>query len=287
VPSADTAQYILITSYQRLAGGVGVEFKVSNTASSSQTSNICAVGIDLSTLADNEAADVAALTTRVNNIDGQNLASPSNGAVPLLNTGVNGVKMTLRQLTLTLQAEMNTLGQQIANVIQGNGVNSNGAPGPAGPQGQGFNWRGPWSSINTYKPYDITSMGGSSWMSITVNTNLAPVLDAGNNWVLFATGAVSIGLNIPAIVPTSVNLTLTTANVVVLATSGSAGIIITLPAASLHTNNAIIVKKVDSGIGAVTVASISGAVEITTIPGQTQAFTYLSDGTTWWTVGSV
>jgi Collagen triple helix repeat (20 copies) len=47
-----------------------------------------------------------------------------------------------------------------------------GAQGPAGPAG--ITWRGQWSQLVTYNPYDAVAYNGSSWIAVAQNVNVAP-----------------------------------------------------------------------------------------------------------------
>ncbi len=67
-----------------------------------------------------------------------------------------------------------------------------GATGPQGPtgstgaSGQGFLFRGAWSSVTLYSPYDIVTENGSAWVAQQTGTNHDPATDNGTNWLILA-----------------------------------------------------------------------------------------------------
>jgi len=55
-----------------------------------------------------------------------------------------------------------------------NGTVFTGLSGPSGPQGntgQGFNFRGAWSTTTSYVPYDVVTFGGGSFVNILATTS--------------------------------------------------------------------------------------------------------------------
>jgi hypothetical protein len=64
---------------------------------------------------------------------------------------------------------------QIANIKGPTGATGpQGAQGTQGPTGQGYNWKGAWSSATAYVPYDTVFSGGDSYVCIAGNTNQVP-----------------------------------------------------------------------------------------------------------------
>jgi hypothetical protein len=59
-----------------------------------------------------------------------------------------------------------------------------GPQGVPGPQGQNVNWRGTWSSVNSYNPYDGVVYNGSSYVALAPSTNVPPPDPA--HWQLIA-----------------------------------------------------------------------------------------------------
>jgi hypothetical protein len=107
-------------------------------------------------------------------------------------------------------------------------------------------------------------------------------LDPGVKWAVPAAGGGTLGFRSVA---ASGALLTTDANKVILATGGGGGITLTLPDPALVIGTPIYVKKVDAGVGAVTVAqfageTIDGATSIG-IASQYQEVTFVSDGTNW------
>lgn len=59
--------------------------------------------------------------------------------------------------------------------------------------GQGFNWRGTWSSANTYAPYDVAYYNGSSYQCILARSATATTPDADTtHWSLMAQSGASV-----------------------------------------------------------------------------------------------
>lgn len=59
-----------------------------------------------------------------------------------------------------------------------------GSAGTAGPAGQGFTFRGTWSASTGYRPYDVTTYAGQTYVATTSFTSGASFSLA--NWTLFA-----------------------------------------------------------------------------------------------------
>ena len=53
----------------------------------------------------------------------------------------------------------------------GGGSGSTGPAGPTGPAGQGYTWRGEFSSSNSYVPYDTVSFNGSSYVCVAATSS--------------------------------------------------------------------------------------------------------------------
>ena len=53
-------------------------------------------------------------------------------------------------------------------------IGNTGPTGATGPQGQGYTWRGAWSSATAYNAYDTVGYLGSSYVCILANTNQVP-----------------------------------------------------------------------------------------------------------------
>lgn len=90
------------------------------------------------------------------------------------------------------------------------------------------------------------------------------------------------------VVSKSANYTLTTADGIVLATTGVSGITLTLPDATLNSGRVYFIKKVDSGLGVLTIATTSSQTidgETTqTIAYQYYSLTIISNGTSWYLI---
>jgi hypothetical protein len=59
-----------------------------------------------------------------------------------------------------------------------------GAPGPTGPRGDGFNFRGQWDTNTTYKPNDVVTEDGSSYVARGESVGVDPQLP-GADWAPF------------------------------------------------------------------------------------------------------
>jgi hypothetical protein len=57
-----------------------------------------------------------ALLARVNSIDGQNLPDPAQSQLNQLQMGIAGLRTTIRQVTLVLQANLKDLVTQVTNL---------------------------------------------------------------------------------------------------------------------------------------------------------------------------
>ncbi len=67
------------------------------------------------TLAEVDEA-LAEIETRTNAIDGQNLSDEAEAELAKLRRAVNGLKTTLRQVTLTIQTDLNNYRTEVANL---------------------------------------------------------------------------------------------------------------------------------------------------------------------------
>ncbi len=56
------------------------------------------------------------LTARVNAIDGQNLPDPTQSQLRTLGKEINGLRTTIRQVTLVLEASLKDLSQSVQNM---------------------------------------------------------------------------------------------------------------------------------------------------------------------------
>ncbi len=65
-------------------------------------------------------------------------------------------------------------------VVQG----PQGAPGPQGPAGQGFNFRGPWQASTAYSAYDVVTQAGQTYVATAAFTSGTTF--ASSNWSLMA-----------------------------------------------------------------------------------------------------
>src|SRR5579872_1376016 len=66
------------------------------------------------------------------------------------------------------------------------GATTSGCPsGGSGGSGQGYTWRGAWSTSTAYVAYDTVSYNGSSYVAIASTTNVAPDSDQ-SKWNLMA-----------------------------------------------------------------------------------------------------
>lgn len=61
-------------------------------------------------------SSIQQLDNRLTALDGVGAQVPSQAAVPTLFAGLNGLKTTINQLTLTIQSQLNTIAQTIATL---------------------------------------------------------------------------------------------------------------------------------------------------------------------------
>jgi len=100
--------------------------------------------------------------------------------------------------------------QGLTGSVGANGNNgADGAQGPQGPQGStgpagsngtngtGINWTGPWSSTTNYNVNDATSYNGTSYISVTSNTNQEPDMTVGGS-TGFSLDFHSISFSVPS-----------------------------------------------------------------------------------------
>lgn len=66
---------------------------------------------------------------------------------------------------------------------------------PLPPSQTGFVWRGVWSVLTPYIPYDVVSRNNSSYVCITGNTGIDPATDGGANWQLMAAAGSQVTVN--------------------------------------------------------------------------------------------
>ena len=104
--------------------------------------------------------------------------------------------------------------------------------------------------------------------------------------------AILTALAVDNVVPVAVSTLLTfgtARRTVVPATGGIGGITVTLPNAAQGTGKVFVVKKIDAGVGVVTVASAGGNIDTATtylLTTQGQKVEVTSDGTNWQVTGT-
>lgn len=133
---------------------------------------------------------------------------------------------------------------------------------------------------------NVFSIGKTSdQVAIRNNSGVIQAQDFGGSWQNIL-GQSSTTYTITNV---STNYSVLTTDQVLLCTSGSGGITLTLPAASSMTGKQLIIKKVDSGAGALVVdgnssETIDGALT-QTISSQYAYMILVSNGTSWFIVG--
>lgn len=124
--------------------------------------------------------------------------------------------------------------------------------------------------------YRINTDGGNAVQYILFSDGTKQVTAAGAGTTV-TTLTISGGVNVSS-----------SGNVLVLATGGAGGITVTLPTAVGAAGQSACIKKTDSGVGAVTVATTGGqtidGASTYLLVNQYQYVTVQSDGSNWWIV---
>jgi collagen triple helix repeat protein len=94
-------------------------------------------------------------------------ASPGTFSIPIVPIDPSGLREGMLWENSTSHLLKTVLNGVVTQVAPSTG-------GPAGPAGQGYNWRGAWSSVTSYNPYDTVSYQGSSYVCTIANTNQLP-----------------------------------------------------------------------------------------------------------------
>lgn len=167
--------------------------------------------------------------------------------------------------------------QRVPGIVSGGGTGADGADGAAG-----LVWRGAWSALASYVPNDAVYYGGSSYICLNANSNIAPPNAA--YWDLLATG---MQLNVTAVQIGAYNAVM--GDLVRCDPSGG-GFTVTLPAiAAANKGMSIVVKNQSASTNAITVArtggdTIDGAAASLTMNTARKSVTFTSDGTSDWMI---
>jgi hypothetical protein len=149
--------------------------------------------------------------------------------------------------------------------------------------GAGLNYKGTYSSTTAYNVNDSVQFGGSTYVALVANTNVAPTTGVSSaTWGLAALGGSSGALS----TTTKTAAYTAVANDFVLANATSGAFNVTLPSSPVA-NTIVAVRKIDYYSNVVTVVSPGPVIDVTvastTYPlvGRDQTAEFVFDGTVW------